>query len=189
MSGLLFLTSDDFTLSKGTKGNILCNTIPGFSLILFYSTQCPHCQNLIPIFKRLPGAISGCQFGMVNISSNKKLVMMSKNSILPIVYVPLILLFVNNKPYMIYKGPYDINEIKRFVIEVYQKINSKQKFISEPQKKAPTHKSTPFSEGIPLWGDNEDISYLQFDEVNGYHVPSTHSATHTKFNEGRGYFK
>ena len=91
---------------------------------------------------------------------------------------------------MIYKGPHDINEIKRFIIEVYQKINSKQKFSSaEPQKKIPAHKSTPFSEGIPLWGDNDDISYLHFDEVNGYHIPNNLSGTHTNFNEGKGYFK
>ena len=49
MSGLLFLTNDDFVLNKGTKGNILCTSIQGFSLILFYSTQCPHCKSLIPI--------------------------------------------------------------------------------------------------------------------------------------------
>ena len=68
MSGLLFLAIEDFVLSKGTKGNILCTSIPGFSLILYYSTQCPHCQTLIPIFKKLPGSINGCQFGIINIS-------------------------------------------------------------------------------------------------------------------------
>jgi thiol-disulfide isomerase/thioredoxin len=173
MSGLLFLGTEDFTISKGVKGNILCNTIPGLSLILFYSTQCPHCQNLIPIFKKLPGSISGCQFGMVNVSSNKTLISMSKNTIMPISYVPLIILHWAAKPYMVYKGPYDENEIKRFVIEVYNKINSKQKFASEQvsnYKKLPNHKTTPFSEGIPLYGDNDDVSYLKFDEAKGYHV-------------------
>lgn len=188
MSGLLFLTSEDFTINKGTKGNILCNTIPGFSLILFYSTQCPHCQNLIPIFKKLPGTISGCQFGMLNVGTNKELVKMTKNTILPINYVPLIILYVNSKPYMVYKGPHDGNEIKRFIIEVYQKINNKQKFSTENSKKEQLYKSTPFSEGIPLYGDNDDVSYLQFDEVNGYHVP-TKNSLHTKFNEDKGYFK
>lgn len=193
MSGLLFLTTEDFILSKGTKGNIICNTIPGFSLILFYSTQCPHCQNLIPIFKKLPGSISGCQFGMVNISSNKNLIKMSKNTILPINYVPLIILFINSKPYMIYNGPHNGNEIKRFIIEVYQKLNSKQKFSNElgsaSRKEQINHKSTPFSEGIPLYGDNEDISYLSFDDINGYHIAKGNSLSHIKFSDSRGYFK
>jgi thiol-disulfide isomerase/thioredoxin len=194
MSGLLFLTTEDFVLSKGAKGNIICNTIPGFSLILFYSTQCPHCKNLIPIFKKLPGSISGCQFGMVNISSNKNLIQMSKNTILPINYVPLIILFINSKPYMIYKGPHDGNEIKRFIIEVYQKVNNKQKFSNELQyssskKEQQLYKSTPFSEGVPLYGDNEDVSYLSFDDINGYHIPKGNSLSHIKFSDSKGYFK
>ena len=74
MSGLLFLTADDFQLVKGVKGNIMCTGIQGFSLILFYSVQCEHCQSLIPIFKTLPGTVGGCQFGMINVSNNKQCV-------------------------------------------------------------------------------------------------------------------
>jgi hypothetical protein len=99
MSGLLFLSSDDFLIGKGTKGDILCNSIPGFSLILFYSTQCSHCQTLIPIFKKLPGTINGCQFGMINISTNKECIRMASNTIAPIIYVPYIVLYVQGKPY------------------------------------------------------------------------------------------
>ena len=84
---LLFLGNDDFTITKNARGdgNILCNFIPNYSLILFYSTQCQYCHQIIPIFKTLPGIISGCQFGIVNVSQNKKLINMSKNTILPII--------------------------------------------------------------------------------------------------------
>ena len=51
MSGLLFLTTDDFQLVQGTKNKIMTHNTRGFSLILFYSTQCVHCKDLIPIFK------------------------------------------------------------------------------------------------------------------------------------------
>ena len=54
MSGLLFLTSDDFYLQQGQSGHIMSTNIQGFSLVLFYSTMCTHCQDLIPIFKALP---------------------------------------------------------------------------------------------------------------------------------------
>ena len=50
MSGLLFLNSDDFNVLNGEKGKILSTEIKGFSLILFYSTQCEYCKKLIPIF-------------------------------------------------------------------------------------------------------------------------------------------
>ena len=170
---LLFLGSEDFNITRGAKGDILCNFIPNYSLILFYSTKCPHCQILIPIFKKLPGTINGCQFGMVNVSTNKKLVELSKDTILPITYVPLIILYVNSKPYMIYKGVNDINEIKRFIIEISQKINNKQKFAlsqNTKQENVQYKKTTPFSEGIPLYGSNDSpISYLLYDDTNGYH--------------------
>ena len=37
MSGLLFLTKEDFSLKRGVKGNELVHSIPGFSFILFSS--------------------------------------------------------------------------------------------------------------------------------------------------------
>jgi hypothetical protein len=186
MSGLLFLSSEDFTINKGTKGNILCHTIPGFSLILFYSTQCEHCQKLIPIFKKLPGTIGGCQFGMVNVSANKSLVKMSKETIAPITYVPYILLFIAGRPFMRYSGPNDINEIRRFVFEVSQKVNSKQKFSEEQVKEDPRGETIPaYTIGIPLYGDNEERTYLEFDEAYTAERKKK-SDTRSQYQQGQG---
>ena len=124
MSGLLFLSSEDFKLIKGTKGNIMCTSLPGISLILFYSTQCSHCQSLIPIFKTLPGTVSGCQFGMINVSHNKNCVIMSRDTIAPIKVVPYIILYAHGKPYMRYQGPQDVKEIARFILEVSKNIQN-----------------------------------------------------------------
>jgi len=166
MSGLLFLSDEDFFVGKGTKGPILCTNIPGFSLILFYSTQCVHCQNLIPLFKKLPGTIGGCQFGMINVSSNKQCVQMSKDTIAPISYVPYIVLYIQGKPFMRYNGPHDAEEIKRFVIEVANKIQSKQTFSSENDKEPQNGKGIPeFSIGKPLCGQDDDVCYLNFNDA------------------------
>ena len=171
MSGLLFLTAEDFVIQKGAKGNIMCHGIPGFSLILFYSTHCTHCQTLIPIFKKLPGTIQGCQFGMINVSTNKKCIQMSKNTVAAISYVPYIVLHVNGRPFMVYKGPYDPNEIRRFVIEVANSIQKKQQFHAKgKQTQQGPHghkKSIPeYTVGIPIYGDgNENVCYLDFVEA------------------------
>ena len=168
MSGLLFLSSDDFSVNKGSNGNILCHGIRGFSLILFYSTQCTHCQTLIPIFKRLPGTIGGCQFGMINVSSNKQCVRMSKDTIAPIDYVPYIVLYIQGKPFMRYNGPHDGSEIRRFVIEVANKVQSKQQFSKENVKESKDGKGIPeFSIGRPLYGPDEKVCYLNFDDAYG----------------------
>lgn len=167
MSGLLFLSSDDFVLSKGTKGNILCTSIPGFSLILFYSTQCPHCQNLLPIFKRLPGSINGCQFGIINVSTNKNCIRLSKDTISPITYVPYIILYINGRPFLRYSGPAIESEIRRFVFEVAQKVQSKQKFSNEQVKEDVRGHIPAFTIGIPKC--DEDVCYLEFDDAYDKH--------------------
>lgn len=166
MSGLLFLSSNDFSIKRGNRGNIMCTDIPGFSLILFYSTSCQWCNVLTPIFKRLPGTINGCQFGMINVSNNKKCVQMASNTVAPITYVPYILFYVDGKPFMVYKGPYDHGEITKFVLEVANNISKKRQFSAPQQKQASEHKDIPgFTIGIPIHGDNKNICYLDYDDA------------------------
>lgn len=171
MSALLFLSSEDFTVQRGTKGNILCHRIPQFSLILFYSTRCPHCKSLIPIFKNLPGTIDGCQFGMINVSTNKKAIMMSRETIAPIKVVPYIMLFYNGKPHMRYQGPYTGKEIAKFVLEVTRNVRAKKdkgKYISENVKQESKGGIPAYTIGHPLYGNGEeDVCYLEYDEAYG----------------------
>ena len=169
MSGLLFLTSEDFQLFRGTNGSIMGTNIPGFSLILFYSTQCEHCQELIPIFKRLPGNVGGCQFGMINISHNKNCIMMSRQTTVPIKVVPYIILYVNGKPYMRYRGPHQAQEIARFIVEVaesVQKGRRKPKTESKIQQN-PNEGIPAYSIGKPLYGLDDDVCYLEFNKAYG----------------------
>ena len=162
MSGpILFLTSEDFEIQKGADGNALCHNINGFSLILFYSTYCDHCQTLIPIFKKLPGTINGCQFGMINVSTNKIIVEKSQDTISAIRYVPFIVLYVNGKPYMIYKGPHEESEIRKFIIEVANNIQKKQQFSKEKVKEGNAGGIPAYTIGKPLCG-NDKVCYLTF---------------------------
>lgn len=166
MSGLLFLSPEDFHVTRGTRGNILCHSIPGFSLILFYSNQCEHCQIINPIFRKLPGTIGGCQFGMTNVSVSKEVVRMSRDTIAPITYVPYIVLYINGKPFMKYQGPYDADEIKKFVLAVSNNLQNKQKFSSDTVKD--DSKSIPaYTIGHPLKGQDDRVCYLEFDNAYG----------------------
>jgi len=170
MSGLLFLTSDDFGIQRGSKGPILCTNIQGFSLVLFYSTQCSYCQSLIPIFKRLPGSVGGCQFGMINVSHNKQCILKSRQTIAPIKEVPYIVLYVNGKPYMRYRGPHDPREIGRFIVEVSQKVQANQSFAKDDKRIKEDPRGIPaYTIGHPLIGQGPDdkVSYLDFDDAYG----------------------
>jgi hypothetical protein len=171
MSGLLFLQASDFSIQTGQKGDIVCNNIRGISLILMYSVKCQYCQNLIPIFKRLPGTIGGCQFGMINVSTETDIVVMSKNSISPIKYVPLIVLYVNGKPFIRYDGPHTDHDIRTFLFEVTSKIQAKEKFSSEkganpniPANGKNSREIPEYTVGFPLYGEDDDF-YLEFNEA------------------------
>lgn len=171
MSGLLFLSSEDFSIVNGTKGTIMVTNIPGFSLILFYSTQCRHCQELIPVFKTLPGTIGGCQFGMINVSQNKTCISMSKDTIAPVTVVPYLVLYINGKPYMRYQGPHDAKEIARFIIEISKKIQQKPSFkVPENKTASKTEQKSKIPEytiGQPLCGEDNDDCYLEFQGAYG----------------------
>ena len=169
MSGLLFLQASDFSVQTGQKGDIVCNNIRGISLILMYSIKCQYCQNLIPIFKRLPGSIGGCQFGMINVSTETDIIAMSRNSISPIKYVPLIILYVNGKPFIRYDGPHTEQDIRSFLFEVTSKIQAKEKFSgdknnSQSNSNKNSREIPEYTVGYPLYGEDDDF-YLEFTDA------------------------
>ena len=170
MSGLLFLTTEDFSIQRAVRGGyIMCtNNIQGFCLILFYSTECQYCQSLIPIFKRLPGSVGGCQFGMINVSNNKQCVIMSRNTIAPIKVVPYIVLYINGKPHMRYNGPYVAEEIGRFIVEVARKVQSQETSDKDERIKEDPRGGIPaYTIGHPLFGPDDKVCYLEFDDAYG----------------------
>lgn len=172
--GLLFLQTADFFIDAGIKGPILCNNIKGYSLILFYSTACHHCQNILPLFKRLPERVLGCHFGMVNISNNKDIIAMSEKTTSPIKYVPFIILYIHGKPYMRYdyEGEPSTDSMMKFVVQVLSKFQSKEKekFVfsgNNNQSVQQQKQAVPmYTTGKPLYGFNDEF-YRQFENAYG----------------------
>jgi thioredoxin-like negative regulator of GroEL len=125
MSGILYLGDDDFKIKQGDKGYVLGLTYEskGLTLVLFYSTECPYCINLINKFKQLPSRVNGCSFGMVNVNRNMSVVERSKNTIASISYVPDVILYVNGVPYVRYDGAHTIENIQEFIFDIHKKIN------------------------------------------------------------------
>jgi len=162
MSSLLFLSTDDFRITHGKSGDVISHQIKGFSLILYYSTKCVYCQQIIPIFKQLPYVVNGCQFGIINVSLNKSLISMASRTITPIEYVPLIILYINGSPYMRYNGPNKQDDIRNFIIEVSNKVQE-QGFSSTLKE----NNIPEYTIGIPKCDD--EVCYLEFDEESGYH--------------------
>lgn len=164
---VLYFESDDFTIQRDVKGDMLCHSTPGFCLLLFYSTHCQYCQSLIPIFKSLPTILGGCTFGMLNVSLNKKCVAISQKTITPITYVPYIVLYINGKPYMTYKGPNTENDIVRFIKDVSNNLQQRQQFSKQVVRENKDEGIPEYLAGIgkPLSGDkNQLVCYLTMSE-------------------------
>lgn len=162
MNGLLFLSSEDFFVNDVQNEKLLSTHLKqNLLLVLFYSTQCEHCKRAIPIFRQLPQVIHGCSFGMINVSTNARVVHMSRSTISPIQYVPLVILYVNGEPFYKYKGALTLPDIQKFVVQMSQMLESKQQFVKPPEKEM---KRIPeYSIGVPYC--DEDVCYLEFDEA------------------------
>ncbi len=159
---LLFLETDDFEVKQSPNGGtVLCNKLPNYSLILFYSTKCEICKTLLPIYKKLPRMVVGCQFGIVNVSNCKDLVQMSKTTKTVLEYVPYIVIYINGRPFMSYEGRHNENDIAKFVQDVYNDETKRQKnFVAEKNKHITTDIPS-YTIGVPVKGDTKSqICYI-----------------------------
>lgn len=192
MSGILFLTDQDFFIKEGQNGLILCTQVPGYSLVLFYSNLCPHCKTLDPIFRSLPKHISGCNFAMVNIKTYPKVHTASKKTLCEISYVPTLILYVDGIPFVRCKVEYTVEAIKAFIVKVHEHIKQQtatpaslsnprtmttmgrnqfeNRYGNDPKQKHKhqAHRS-PLTEGIPVFGSNDNVTYLDF--IDAYSTP------------------
>jgi thiol-disulfide isomerase/thioredoxin len=179
MSGLYFLTFEDFHLQKFPQGDMVCTKFQGFSLVLFYSTRCEYCKEFIPVFRKLPSLMEGCFFGMMNIDTNRQYLEMSKNSITPIKYVPYVVLYMDGRPILAYQGASDAMEIRRFITDVANNMKKKQGFTKGGGKAIPITGQKELTElekyygdiGKPVCGGKDQmvcyINFAEYDNMRG----------------------
>lgn len=183
-NGIFFFKNTDFVLRQNLKGKLLAfrEECKGLYLVLFYSEQCTYCDQLMSDFKLLPQKLLGCKFVMVNINKNPDIVEQSRDTICPITYVPDLILYVNGLPYIRYDGPNNLEDIKKFIIDIANKLE-KTSFMEEanppPQQQAiefqqassveEDTKIPAYTIGKPLCGSGRDeqfgVCYLNFNEA------------------------
>jgi thioredoxin-like negative regulator of GroEL len=96
---------------------------------------------------------------MINVTQNPQVVAMSKETICEIKYVPYIVLYFNGKPYIRYDGPYDAGEVAQFVVEITNKLHSKEKFMESETIKLQEKSIPAYCIGTPI---SDRVSYLNF---------------------------
>lgn len=138
MNPIHFLSADDFSIAPTNSGTVLKNRLRGFSFVMFYSDKCRFCPIIKPYFKDLASKFPGTNFAMVNISNNLSVVQMSKPTITPIKYVPLMIFYNEGIPLYKYEGPTDETSYKQlfdFLKEIHASLSNTRKFhdASNPQ--------------------------------------------------------
>ena len=125
MVATLYLSSSDFEIKEDDNILKMCTKIPGMSMICFYSTQCEHCADLVPIFKQLPLMHQGCQFGLINVGKhrNHNIIQASQQTNTPLTHVPFIIMYINGYPYM----KFDDNPTPENLIKFIKHVSDEQK--------------------------------------------------------------
>lgn len=125
-NNLIFLSKDDFHLAQGKTGELLYLDVPNLCFTLFFHEQCSHCSDFLGVFSKLQPKIPFCRFALINFATddNRDVYEMSKQTICPIKYVPFLVLYIHNKPTMVYEGERNAQEITKFLTEVYKRYQS-----------------------------------------------------------------
>ena len=176
MNVLQHLTTEDFKITKIGTHNVLCNVLPGLSLIMFYSNSCHFCIELMPMFKKIPSRFPGCTFGIVNVSRNMGMINSAKQTTTSIEYVPLIILYNGGLPIAKYNSEECTEStILQFISSVIQKQQLTQRFVQQPrnvENKEDVSQYIPeFLKDIGIPVCTGKVCYLEYG--NAYHGAQT----------------
>lgn len=118
--GLQFLTQDNFSLENGGQ-KMICD-IDGPCIVMFKSETCGHCRTFLPVFTKLANRDSNLTFACINVEQNPKVVRMAKGTKTPIVAVPYFVMYLNGRPYSVYKGKKQPQPFMAFINKMMSKI-------------------------------------------------------------------
>lgn len=118
--GITFLTQDNFTLQNG--GQKMACDIDGICVVLFMSDKSAPCKKFWPIYTKISNKEQRVTFTSVDVGNNRKIIQMSKSTKTPIINVPYIVLYVDGRPYSIYKGKNEQEPFINFINDVVQRI-------------------------------------------------------------------
>jgi len=128
MNRIIQLSDKEFTLNPTKKGQSLCLLIKGISFVMFYSSKCGSCKNVMPILNQLSRKINSCKFCIINVDTFPSIIQASQHTISPITYVPDLILYVNGKPFLKYQGNKTEQDMGNFVMSVINKLNENKSF-------------------------------------------------------------
>lgn len=126
---ILNLSSLDFYIDKGQKGNILCTTEKDTLFIMFYnesynsnSNTSSNVKHILSIFPQLLNSckVSKIKFGICNLGIYKDIELKMSQTIMPLKDNSTFILYVDGKPAMRYEGEKTVTNIVKFINDFIQ---------------------------------------------------------------------
>ena len=123
--GLLILEEEDFELIEAgskEKGQVthLVHTVEcKYSIVMFYTDDCPQCKVIKPILLSFVGNPT-IQICMVNVydPDSTNLIQMSQKTSTPLQHVPFLVFYINGTPFKKFDGQYTVQDFQNFVKNV-----------------------------------------------------------------------
>jgi len=122
----IYLSNRDFVIGQGAKGPVIrAEGLKGFFLVAFIADNCVHCENLLETMSEIHESVPHCNLSILNFSegANIEVAKKSQKTILPIKSTPVIVMYVDGKPFMRYDGARTANGLIRFVDDVINLFN------------------------------------------------------------------
>lgn len=160
MSSITFLGSHNFVVI-GTRQKALGINIPGNVLVFFKMDRCPNCSQFEPVFAQLPKQETRVNCATLNITQNKDVVIMSRDTSTPITAVPILILYINGQPYARFNGTKNIESIRAFITKALSSNPSgqhQQQFMQTPvQQNMYGGSRPPAAQGGPAYNQSKSF--------------------------------
>jgi hypothetical protein len=114
MSGINFLSAENFVV-MGAKQKTLGINVPGNVLVFFKMRGCNNCAEFEPVFSTLARKEKRVTHAVLDVSSNRDVVISSRETNTPITAVPVLILYVNGRPHAKFNGTKNIPSIQSFI--------------------------------------------------------------------------
>jgi hypothetical protein len=99
----------------GQRQKALAINLPGIYLILFKSKDCDYSKAFEPTFHQLSVQDTRIGYGVVELSQNKDVVLMSRQTTTPINGTPQLILYMDRVPKMKFNGTKDVPSLHNFI--------------------------------------------------------------------------
>lgn len=175
---LIKLNHNAFKKMKGNRGYILgIPNATNLTLLMFYSDRCEYCEQAMPELVKLNNVLRQnnlpIQVAICNVGENPQVIQEAQQTVDPIKYVPYMIIYQRDRPYLRYNGKKIAQEMFSYLMEVLKRVDTRQQFVNASQSSQAAaaqddeESSSAYQSGIPYNMVCQDgMCYLTTEEVH-----------------------